>query len=343
MALPAYEPMQAVTDGLPDDAHGTWGYEIKWDGMRVIATVQDDALRLRTRSGLDATARFPEVAELATHLGGHRAVLDGEIVAFDDAGRADFQRLQPRMHQDDPAKVAELRRSTPVSLVVFDLLHLDDHPTIDVAYRDRRRLLVDLVEPAPGWSVPGHHVGDGAALFEQARRQGLEGVMAKQLDSRYQPGRRSSAWRKCKVRNRQEVVVGGWTTGEGHRSGTFGSLLVGVHDEPGHHLRFAGGVGTGFDDPTLRQLTALLDGLSTPDCPFASRPDLPSGRRAHWVRPEVVIEVEFAEWSADGRLRHPAYLGRREDKDPSLVVREAPPAPGPRPRPDGTTPTMRAL
>ena len=159
--------------------------------------------------------------------------------------------------------------------------------------------------------------------------------MAKRLDGRYQPGRRSSAWRKCKVRNRQEVVVGGWTTGEGQRSGGLGSLLVGVHEPatPGNPLRFAGGVGTGFTEQLLDEFAGLLAPLATSECPFEPTPRLLAGRTAHWVTPTLVVEVEFAEWSADGRLRHPAYVGRRTDKDPSLVVREPVADQQARPRP----------
>ncbi|MCU1499982.1 MAG: polymerase LigD, ligase domain protein [Acidimicrobiales bacterium] len=318
-------PMKAASGSVPTDAG--WAFEIKWDGMRVVARVADE-VRLTSARGADVTVRYPELAGLVEHLGGHRAVLDGEVVAFDPSGRTDFGRLQPRMHTSDPAQVARLRSQIPISYVVFDLLELDGVPTVDLPYTDRRRLLVDLVEPDGAWMVPAHQVGDGLDLYEAATARGLEGIMAKRLDSTYRPGRRSSAWRKCKIRREQEVVVGGWSTGEGARSTTLGSLLVGVHDptQAGNPLRYAGGIGTGFDDATLRDLQARLAALVTDDCPFSPRPPAAVTRTAHWVRPELVVQAAFGEWTGDGRLRHPSYVGLRSDKDPAAVVRE--PEPG---------------
>ncbi len=323
--LPDLAPMRAVTGPLPDDEDG-WAYEVKWDGMRLLAQV-DDEVRLTSTNGIDATARFPELAGLADHLAGHRAVLDGEVVAFDDQGRSSFSALQARMHLTDPAKVAQLRREVPVQYVVFDLLHLDDHPTIDLPYLDRRRLLTGLVEPSTGWLVPGHRVGEGAELLAAAAERGLEGVMAKRVDSVYRPGKRSPAWRKVKVRRRQEVVIGGWSTGEGGRSSSFGALLVGVRDpgDPGGPLRFAGGVGTGFTDGVLTELRHRLADLAVDECPFTPVPPGPVRRTAHWARPELVAEVAFGDWTPEGRLRHPSYLGLRIDKDPADVVREPDP------------------
>lgn len=319
--------MKAVAGSLPTDDDGSWAYEVKWDGMRLVANV-DDEVRLTSTNGIDATIRFPELAELATHLGGHRTVLDGEVVALDDQGRSNFSTLQARMHLTDPARVAQLRAQVPVRYVVFDLLHLDGHDTFDLPYVDRRRLLTDLVEPGPGWLVPAHQVGDGAALLDAARQRGLEGVMAKRLDSVYRPGKRSPAWRKVKVRRGQEVVVGGWSTGERGRSSSFGALLVGVRDpgDEGGPLRFAGGVGTGFSDALLAELRARLGELATDECPFDPPPPPLVRRTAHWVRPELVAEVAFGDWTPDDRLRHPSFLGLRIDKDPAAVVREPDPA-----------------
>jgi bifunctional non-homologous end joining protein LigD len=326
-------PMKAVSGDLPAD-DGTWAYEVKWDGMRVLVGVDGTAaagapgaVRGVSGNGLDVGVRFPELDGLAGHLAGHRAVLDGEVVAFDAEGRTDFGRLQPRMHASTAAKVAALRSEVAVTYVIFDLLRLDGVDTFGLPYLDRRELLVDLVETEGDWSVPAHQLGDGQALFDAAAAHGLEGVMAKKVDSTYQPGKRSSAWRKVKVRRRQEVVIGGWSTGTGNRSKTMGALLVGVRDpgDEGGPLRFAGGVGTGFTDATLRDLMARLGPLATDDCPFDPRPPTAITRTAHWVRPELVAEVEFAHWTGDGRLRHPAHLGLRIDKDPATVVRE----PGP--------------
>ena len=316
--------MKAVSGEVPGEAG--WAFEVKWDGMRVLAEVHG-GVQLASGNGIDVSVRFPELHGLVEHLGGHRAVLDGEVVAFDDAGRSDFGRLQPRMHAGDAAKVARLRDATPVIYVVFDLLQLDDTSLLDLPYVDRRSLLADLVEPTGGWMVPAHQVGDGRALYDAAAAQGLEGIMAKRLDSPYRPGKRSPAWRKCKVRRQQEVVIGGWTPGEGGRSSTLGSLLVGVRDpgDEGGPLRFAGGVGTGFTMDTLADLQDRLTADATGTCPFDPVPPPAVTRTAHWAEPELVAEVAFAEWTADGRLRHPSYLGLRLDKDPAEVVREPDP------------------
>ncbi|MGI8755579.1 MAG: non-homologous end-joining DNA ligase [Acidimicrobiales bacterium] len=317
-------PMKAVSGPVPSD--DGWAFEVKWDGMRILAEM-GDGVRLTSSNGIDVSVRFPELDGLAAHLGGHTAVLDGEVVAFDDAGHSDFGRLQPRMHAADAAKVAHLRAATPVVYVVFDLLRLDRSSLLDVPYVDRRGLLVDLVEPMGGWMVPAHQVGDGRSLYDAAAAQGLEGIMAKRLDSPYRPGKRSPAWRKCKVRRRQEVVIGGWTPGEGGRSSTLGSLLVGVRDpgDEGGPLHFAGGVGTGFTMDTLADLQRSLTDKATDTCPFDPVPPRAITRHARWTEPDLVAEVAFAEWTGDGRLRHPSYLGLRLDKAPDDVVREPDP------------------
>ncbi len=330
-------PMKAISGPVPTDEG--WAFEVKWDGMRVIAEVDGSAgggVRLSSANGIDVTGRFPELAGLTAHLGGHRAVLDGEVVAFDEAGRTDFGRLQPRMHTNAGPKQARLIAEVPITYVVFDLLWLDDHDLTGLPYTDRRRLLTDLVEASGSWTVPGHQVGHGEDLYQAAAERGLEGIVAKRLDSTYRPGKRSPAWRKCKVRRGQEVVVGGWTAGAGARASSLGALLVGVHDPdaPGRPLRFAGGVGTGFDEATRRDLLERLTPLAVAESPFDPPPTGVTARDAHWVEPRLVIQIEFGEWTADGRLRHPAYLGLRIDRDPQEVVRELTPGSAPRPRPD---------
>lgn len=316
--------MRATTGALPDD-DGGWAYEIKWDGMRVVAGIHDGAIRAVSTRGLDVVPRFPELDGLADLLRAHQVVLDGEVVAF-DGDRTDFGVLQRRMHIATRTEAVRKARETPVVFLVFDLLHLDGTSAMPLPYVDRRRLLLDLVDPGPGWQVPAHSVGDGHALFAAATERGLEGLVAKRLASIYEPGRRSPAWRKVKVRRRQELVVGGWTEGEGNRAGRFGSLLVGYH-EPGAGmpgLHFAGAVGTGFDGAEADRVLGILGDLRSDSSPFAG--PLPrTVKIAGWVRPELVVEVEFGEWTADGRLRHPAYVGRRIDKDPDTVVREPTP------------------
>ena len=234
-------------------------------------------------------------------------MLDGELVALDDQGRPRFELLGG---------------DTPVTYVLFDLLELDGKDLTGLPFRDRRRLLDQAMEPGPHWIVGPWQEGDGAALLEASRERDLEGIMAKRLDSTYLPGRRSSAWRKIKNRHRQEMVIGGWTEGERARASTFGALLVGYYE--GDVLRYAGGVGTGFTEKVLRALTSELGGPRHADVsvrPSAHAVQL-RHQRAHWVRPELVGEVEFAEWTDEGILRHPSFLGLRDDKDPREVVRE---------------------
>jgi bifunctional non-homologous end joining protein LigD len=321
--------MKAVTGGLPPEDDDEWSYEIKWDGMRAVGAVADGRLRLWSSNGIEATDRFPELAPLGGALAGRSAVLDGEIVAFDDRGVPSFGRLQPRMQARSEAAVAQAMVAAPVVYVLFDLLAVDGTDCTALPYEDRRRLLVDLVGDARGpWQVTRAWTGGGARLLEAIRDRGMEGLVAKRLGSRYEAGRRSTAWRKVKARGEQELVVGGWLPGERGRASPVGALLVGYHDEArpredGHRgLRYAGRVGTGFTDAELRRWTALLAELEQHECPFDPPPPRSVARAARWIRPEPVVQVAFAEWTADGVLRHPSYLGRRTDKDPAEVVRE---------------------
>lgn len=310
-------PMKAtLAHELPAD-DDRWSYETKWDGMRILATVGPAGVSLVSAAGNDATSRFPELDALADALAGQRAVLDGEVVAFDDEGRADFGRLQPRMQRSGGGGVP----ATPIAFVAFDLLELDGHDTTALPYEDRRRLLTQLLEPGPRWRVTDAQVGGGPALLATAAAAGLEGLVAKRLGSTYEPGRRSPSWRKIKVRRRQELVVGGWTPGEGARGASLGALLVGYHDGSGA-LRYAGRVGSGYSAEELGRWARVLAGLATTHCPFDPVPPRPVARVARWVRPRLVVEVAFHEWTADGLLRHPSYVGQRFDKDPSSVVRE---------------------
>jgi len=317
-------PMKAVLGELPADDDG-WAYEVKWDGMRAMTYLDGDGgFSMRSTRRLEVVDRFPELAGLTYHLAGHRVVLDGEVVAFEPDGRTDFARLQHRMHVSDRSEATRRSAAVPVSYVAFDLLHLDGIDLTPLPYIERRRVLGELVEAGPSWQVPAHAVGGGAALLEAARERRLEGLMAKRLDSRYEPGRRSPTWRKVKVRRGQELVVGGWTTGEGSRAGAFGALLLGYHepDDPKGALVYAGHVGTGFTGAELRRLRGLLEARATDTSPF--RPPLPRlvVRSARWARPELVAQVAFGEWTPEGRLRHPSYLGLREDKRPQEVIRE---------------------
>lgn len=299
-----------------------WIHEVKWDGMRLLARLAGGDVTLASSNGLDATTRFPELDGLAAACGCD-AVLDGEVVAFDDGGRPDFGLLQHRMHVASAHEAQRRAAERPTSLALFDVLWLDGHDLTGLPWRERRSVLENLVEPAPSWRVPGVH-DDGEALLDVARTQRLEGIVSKHVESTYLPGRRTTQWRKVKVRCEQEFVVGGWWPGEGNRSGGMGSLLVGVYDPDarGRPLRFAGKVGTGFTASVLADYERLFAPLEIDDPPFDPPPPRPLARRAHWVRPEVVVQVQFGEWTADGVLRHPSHVGRRIDKEPTEVVRE---------------------
>jgi bifunctional non-homologous end joining protein LigD len=315
-------PMKATSGDLPvgDD----WTYEVKWDGMRALCFVDDGRLRVQSYNERDVTVSWPELTGLPASLPATTALLDGELVATDGEGRPSFGLLQQRMHVADPAEALRRAAEVPVAYVAFDLLHLDGHDLMGLALTDRRRLLEQVVEPAPRWRTSPMH-DDGPALLAAATEQGLEGVVAKRLDSRYEPGKRTRTWLKVKVRHRQEMVVGGWLPGEGNRTGRIGALLVGYHERPGDGpLTFAGRVGTGFKDAELQRLGGLFDGLATDDCPFDPAPPRAEILRGpRWLRPELVAELEFGEWTGDGRLRHPSYLGLRDDKAPEDVTRDA--------------------
>lgn len=302
----------AAADALPDDDEA-WAYEVKWDGYRIVAFVEAGRVRLQTRNLLDATEMFPELAGLAGVLGEVDAVLDGEVVAFDEDGRPSFGALQRRGE-----------RPTAVQYLIFDLLELGGRSTMELPYETRRRLLESLeLRHGAAWDVPPVHVGGGAALLEATRAQGLEGVVAKRLDGRYEPGRRTGSWRKVKHLCAQELVVGGWLPGAGVRRETLGSLLVGHHDAGGA-LRYAGRVGTGFRDSDLRALASMLGERATTTCPFASFATLPLEvrRDGRFVRPDLVVQVAFTEWTHTGTIRHPSYRGLRTDKPAHEVVRE---------------------
>jgi bifunctional non-homologous end joining protein LigD len=301
-------PMLAKNGKLPreDDAYG---YEIKWDGVRAIAHVDAGHLKLTGRSGADFTPRYPEVRTMGNALGSRRLILDGEVVAFDPDGHPSFELLQSRMHLASDSAVRRRMRDVPVAYVAFDLLWLEGHSTIALPYSDRRKLLLDLELNGASWRTPAHREGDGAALLEASEAQGLEGIVAKRLDSPYEPGRRSPLWIKVKIRPSEDVVIGGWLRGEGRRGATLGALAVGVPTEGGK-LKYAGKVGTGFTEATLAMLMRELEPLRTDESPFEGR-EPPKG--TVFVEPRLIAVVEFAEWTRAGTLRAPSFKGLRED------------------------------
>ena len=300
-------PVPAVEDD--------WAYEIKWDGVRAITYIQDGRFHMESRNLADITPRYPEIHPIVAALGGTDAVLDGEVVAFDDHGRPSFGRLQSRMHLTGAA-VATRMVEIPAAYLLFDVLFLGGTSTLGLPYVERRRLLESLDLNGPFWRTPSIHSGDGAGLLAVTKDQGLEGIVAKRLQSLYVPGRRSRDWVKVKHRPSQEVVIGGWLEGAGTRAGRLGALLAGYYDDAG--LRYAGRVGTGFDDAELRKLGQLLAEKARATSPFVD----PVPRHARFIEPALVCEVEFAEWTHTGTMRAPAYKGLRDDKPAGAVRRE---------------------
>jgi bifunctional non-homologous end joining protein LigD len=318
------KPMLAtLSTTLPRDDEG-WAYEIKWDGVRAIAYCEGGHLRLESRTLRDITSHYPELRALAAELGSREAVLDGEVVAFDEHGRPSFERLQGRMNLSSQAAVRRRMEDRPVTYLIFDLLHLDGRPQLDTPYAERRKRLAELELEGPHWQTPSHHLGEGEPLLRLTEARGLEGLVAKRIDSRYLPGRRSRAWLKVKNTTRQELVVGGWLPGRGRREGTLGALLVGYHDEGDDRLRYAGRVGAGFTDDELDRLAGLLEPLRRAESPFEGRQP---PKEATFVEPQLVVEVAFREWTAARTLRAPVYKSLRPDTDPAEVVIELPQPP----------------
>ncbi len=302
-------PMLATPGEIPADDAG-WAYEMKWDGVRALVAVDGDRIEIVSRLGNDITRRYSELAGIAADLAPTSAVLDGEIVAFDDHGRPSFERLQSRMHSDGGP--------TPVAFLCFDLLRLDEESLLDLPYEQRRTTLDRLGLAGSNWQTPPVAAGGGQQAYETARELGLEGVVAKRRDSPYRPGRRSTEWRKVKINREQEFVVGGWLPGDGRLVGHLGSLLVGYFDDG--RFVYGGRVGSGLNETTRSILEAQL--APRADCPFDPRPTDRGLARAVWVEPRLVVEVKYREWTNAGRLRQPSFTGIRDDKLPEDVVRE---------------------
>jgi len=319
-------PMTATLGEGRDLVAGVdWALEMKWDGVRAIVQVDDGEVRLVSRNGNDVTALYPELADIATAVtGATTAVLDGEIVALDERGRPSFSRLQQRFNLTREREIARLAQSTPVHLMLFDVLEADGTSFLRETYDERRARLRQIVDSGRHRRVeiPDAFEGDVDAAMEASLRWGLEGVMAKRRDSTYTPGRRSRAWIKLKHLLTQEAVVIGWRPGQGTRDGAVGSLLLAVPDDDGE-LRYAGRVGSGFTERETRDWVEELRGISRRTPPADDVPRL-DARDAHWVSPVRVAEVALSEWTTDRRMRHPRWRGWRPDKDPSDVVVELP-------------------
>jgi bifunctional non-homologous end joining protein LigD len=307
---PGYRPMLATLGGDVPAGAG-WLFEVKWDGYRAIATMRGGEVDLRSRNGNSLNDRFPTVVSaLVRALRTPDCVLDGEVVAIGPDGRATFSAMQ------------QGKQGTTYVYVAFDALEVEGEPLVGLPLTERRERLAQLVDKRRGGVQLSDAFEDGNALYEAAKEQRFEGIIAKRGDSVYEPGRRSRNWLKIKTHGRQEFVIAGYTKGQGRRTGRFGSLVLAVSEGGG--LRYAGNVGTGFDDAEIEKLLALLRPLERATTPFDEAPKMPKVRKGDvvWVEPELVCEVEFVEWTHDGRLRAPSYQGLREDKRAEEVRRE---------------------
>jgi bifunctional non-homologous end joining protein LigD len=304
-------PMLATHGSVEKLSSIVWAFEGKWDGYRLLVDADHGKLELRSRSGRDVTAEYPQLEALAADLADHHVILDGEVVALDESGVPSFEEMQNRA------------RSSRVEFWAFDILALDGRSLLRAKYSDRRKILEALAQGG-GLIVPEQLPGDGRTALEYARERRWEGVVAKKRDSTYQPGRRSQSWIKDKLWRTQEVVIGGWRAGEGGRTSGIGALLVGVpdSDDAAGGLLFAGRVGTGFTDKMLGDLKKTLAPLRTDESPFAARLTGPDAKGVTYVTPTLVGEVRYSERTSDGRLRQPSWRGLRPDKSPDEVVWE---------------------
>ena len=313
------EPMHAELADAPFNKPD-WMWEPKLDGYRILALVADGKVSLRSRRGLELAATFPGVAGAIGEQGVTGTILDGELVAFDAAGKASFNALQNRFQLKTDREIAAAERSTPVVFYAFDMPFFAGIDLRKMPYADRRRYLAQCVLPSPVVQLV-HTAEDGVQLYSAALASGFEGVIGKRKDSKYEAGRRSKAWLKVKSTSTADFVVGGYTTGKGSRS-PLGALLVGYWE--GKDLRYASHVGSGFDDQSLPAVRARLEPLKRKGCPFAETPEL--NGPATWVEPQVAVEVKFQGWTDDGSLRAPVFLRVRDDIDVKTVSRDAAPA-----------------
>ncbi|GAA4900640.1 ATP-dependent DNA ligase [Streptomyces coeruleoprunus] len=315
MDLPRIAPMLATPGTLPPPARDEeWAYETKQDGQRAMFYLPGDGtLLLRSRSGEDITAAYPELAPLAAALPpGLAAVLDGEIVMLDERGHSDFARLQPRMGlRGSPARARQLAARDPVHAVLFDVVHLRGRLLTARPWTDRRHELEQLSLHGPAWSTPGAVVGHGETALRATREHGLEGLVCKRIASRYEPGVRSRNWIKIRNMRTADVVIGGWLPGAGRLSGLPGSVLMGQRHAGG--LRYVGSVGTGWSEPERAALARLLHLAEIDECPFT---EVPPVAGAHWVLPRLVGEVRYSTRTQAGMLRQPSWLRLRPDLAP---------------------------
>lgn len=313
-------PMLAQPGNLPKSDEG-WAYEFKWDGVRAIVFVDGGRIRAFSRNDKDFSPWFPELREIGEFLGARSAILDGEIVALDKDGRPSFGQIAHRLHLTSKSTISRRAKETPATFFAFDVLYLEGRKLITLPYDERRRMLESLKFNGETFATPPSITdAKGADILAISRERGLEGVVAKRRDSPYRPGVRSGEWVKVKNFRTQEVVIGGWTEGKGERTGSLGALLLGIPASDG--LDYVGKVGTGFSEASRAELLSMLVPLAQETSPFKQKLSPSETARAHFVRPELVGEVRYSEWTSDGHLRHPSWRGLRPDKEPNEVIRE---------------------
>ena len=307
-AMPGIPQVALATLAENPSSDPGWIFEIKWDGIRTIARMDDGNVRLWSRTKRDITSEFPELSVIAATVNAKEALLDGEVVVLDETGRSDFQRLQSRMGVRNPS--AKLISTAPVVYYVFDILYCDGYDLRRVPLIERKEFLKRIIGASPVMRYSDHQVGEGEKLFELARAQHLEGILGKQASSVY-PGGRTTAWLKFKMDKEVDAVVGGWTEPRGSRE-YFGALLLGLYD--GAKLVFVGGIGSGFTVESQKLLWPRLQALKTKECPFAEQPA--TREKASWVKPELVARARFGGWTEGTHLRQPRFIGLQEDRDP---------------------------
>jgi bifunctional non-homologous end joining protein LigD len=313
-------PMLAAPGEIPPDPEN-YVAEIKWDGVRAIAFCDGKTVRLQSRNLLDITSKYPELQALGKAIGKTTAILDGEIVSLDENGRPSFARLQRRMHIASRATAIRLSESEPVWFVIFDLLYIRGKWIGDLPYRARRKLLEEVTIAGPYWQITPSHEGELSQMLAAARDNHLEGVVAKRLDSTYQPGRRSPDWLKIKIIQSEEFVIGGWIPEKGDISTQrVGALLMGYFNCRGK-LRYAGAVGSGFDAVKRQNLSKGLMKHARATSPFAEAPPRANVR---FLEPALVAQIEYRRWPAGGLLQHAVYQGLRTDKRASEIIRDGP-------------------
>lgn len=322
------KPMLAtLVDHLP---RGDFAFEIKWDGIRAVSYIQSKEIRILSRNDLDITHRYPELVALTNAKGLRSSVLDGEIVAFDEKGLPSFSRLQRRMLLGPKADITGVAKTTPICYMIFDIMQFNGKSLLKHTYLQRREILNDLKLKSEFWNVPDSLSGSIDAILPTSAEMGLEGIMAKRVESLYMPGLRTMDWLKLKNSRRQELVIGGYEKGQGSRSNSIGALLIGYYERDSakgrnakqfQNLVYAGKCGTGFSNATLQSLLKMLNALRT-DSPAFVNP--PLGASYVFCKPELVGEFQFTEWTRTNTLRHPSFKGLRTDKKPTEVNRELP-------------------